>query len=97
MVRRPAVAGSFYPGSKVSLEKELSQYITPAEEKKKVIGLISPHAGYVYSAGCAGKGFGKGVPHTPVIDTHYNDTVGDFNTAEPFPGTAGRVDIPGMG
>lgn len=59
MVRRPAVAGSFYPGSKASLEKELSRYITAAEEKKKVIGLISPHAGYVYSAGCAGKGFGS--------------------------------------
>jgi len=58
MIRRPVVAGSFYPGSKASLEKELSQFITFAKEKKKVIGLISPHAGYVYSGGCAGKGFG---------------------------------------
>jgi AmmeMemoRadiSam system protein B len=32
--------------------------ITFAEDRKKVIGLISPHAGYVYSGGCAGKGFG---------------------------------------
>ena len=58
MIRRPAVAGAFYPGSKASLEKELSQLITLTKEKKEVIGLISPHAGYVYSGGCAGKGFG---------------------------------------
>lgn len=59
MVRRPVVAGSFYPGSKSSLEKELSQSIPLVGQKKKVIGLISPHAGYVYSGGCAGKGFGS--------------------------------------
>jgi hypothetical protein len=58
MIRKPAVAGAFYPGSKGSLKKELSQFITFPKEKKKVIGLISPHAGYVYSGGCAGKGFG---------------------------------------
>ncbi|MCX6580843.1 MAG: AmmeMemoRadiSam system protein B [Candidatus Aminicenantes bacterium] len=59
MVRKPVVAGSFYPGSKSSLEKELSRLIPFVREKKKVIGLISPHAGYVYSGGCAGKGFGS--------------------------------------
>ncbi len=59
MVRRPVVAGSFYPGNKSSLVKELSQFIPLVSEKKKVIGLISPHAGYVYSGGCAGKGFGS--------------------------------------
>ena len=37
MIRRPAVAGAFYPGSKASLEKELSQLITFTKEKKMVI------------------------------------------------------------
>lgn len=58
MIRRPAVAGSFYPGSRATLEKQLSEMVTVALEKKKVIGLISPHAGYVYSGACAGEGFG---------------------------------------
>jgi AmmeMemoRadiSam system protein B len=58
-VRRPSVAGSFYPGSKSALERDLEEYIQFADTKKKVIGLISPHAGYIYSAGCAGKGFGQ--------------------------------------
>lgn len=57
MIRRPAVAGTFYPGSKERLEKEVAGYITPAKQKKRVLGLISPHAGYVYSGACAGKGF----------------------------------------
>lgn len=68
MIRQPAVAGSFYPGSKGALEKELSQMIAFPGQKKKVIGLISPHAGYVYSGACAGKGFGRvEVPGTVII------------------------------
>ncbi len=58
MIRKPAVAGAFYPGSQAALQKELEHYITYSTPKKKVIGLISPHAGYIYSGGCAGKGFG---------------------------------------
>ncbi|MCP4152573.1 MAG: AmmeMemoRadiSam system protein B [bacterium] len=68
MNRRPAVAGSFYPGIENVLRNELEQFITVSEEKKKVKGLISPHAGYIYSAGCAGKGFGLvEVPDTVII------------------------------
>lgn len=68
MVRRSVVAGSFYPGSKSSLEKELTQLIPLVGEKKKVIGLISPHAGYVYSGCCAGKGFASiQVPNKIII------------------------------
>jgi len=68
MIRRPAVAGSFYPGVKASLEKELAQYIEISKNKKKVLGLISPHAGYIYSGSCAGKGFGQvEIPGTVII------------------------------
>ena len=68
MIRKPAVAGSFYPGSKATLEKELARYIEISENKKKVLGLISPHAGYVYSGSCAGKGFGQvEIPETVII------------------------------
>lgn len=68
MIRRPAVAGSFYPGSKTTLEKELAEYIEISENKRKVLGLVSPHAGYVYSGSCAGKGFGMvEIPGTVII------------------------------
>jgi MEMO1 family protein len=68
MVRRPVVAGSFYPGSKTELQLELKEYTRSTDTKKKVIGLISPHAGYVYSGGCAGKGFGcVEIPGTVII------------------------------
>lgn len=59
MVRKPVVAGSFYPDGKSSLERELHRIIPYVSKKKKVMGLISPHAGYVYSGRCAGKGFGS--------------------------------------
>ena len=58
MVRRPAVAGMFYPGEKGALEKELAEMVDTTQSQQ-VLGLISPHAGYVYSGGCAGKGFGR--------------------------------------
>jgi AmmeMemoRadiSam system protein B len=57
MVRNPTVHGNFYPGSKNILTEELGKYIPVVENKKKVIGLVSPHAGYIFSGGCAGKGF----------------------------------------
>lgn len=68
MVRQPAVAGSFYPGSKSALKKEIMRMIPSSGRKEKVTGLISPHAGYVYSGGCAGKGFSRvEVPGTVII------------------------------
>ena len=34
MIRKPAVAGSFYTESKATLEKELAQYIEISDNKK---------------------------------------------------------------
>lgn len=58
MVRKPVASGNFYPGTKSILTEELGKYIKFPEKKKKVIGLVSPHAGYIFSGGCAGKAFG---------------------------------------
>ncbi len=58
MIRYPSVAGTFYPGQKDSLRKEVEGMIKLVKKRLKVIGLISPHAGYIYSGSCAGKGFG---------------------------------------
>lgn len=52
MIRKPAVAGQFYPGTKEELIKMIDEFLTNANPPKlegKLIGLISPHAGYVYS------------------------------------------------
>ena len=54
MIRQPAVAGMFYPSSKNSLESEVKKYLEYKATPKKVIGLMAPHAGYIYSGPVAG-------------------------------------------
>lgn len=51
-VRKAVVAGSWYPGNPETLKKDLSRYFSEArvpELTGKPVGLISPHAGYLYS------------------------------------------------
>jgi AmmeMemoRadiSam system protein B len=54
MKRSPAVAGQFYYGSETRLKAQVEQYINKDSEKEKVIGIISPHAGLMYSGHVAG-------------------------------------------
>ncbi len=55
MSRNPAVAGMFYPGDSDKLNDQLDRLLPEKESRKKAIGIISPHAGYVYSGGVAGE------------------------------------------
>jgi AmmeMemoRadiSam system protein B len=51
-IRKPAVAGTFYPDEPGELKEMVEKFLDEAEEKKipgKLRALISPHAGYVYS------------------------------------------------
>ncbi len=57
-IRTPAVAGMFYPSEKNELKESIHQCflhsfgpgkLPPTEEKKKIYGVICPHAGYMYS------------------------------------------------
>jgi MEMO1 family protein len=57
MIRQPAVANQFYPGDEQGLRRELSARIKEGQKKEKVVALVSPHAGYVYSGGVAGAVF----------------------------------------
>lgn len=60
MIRKPAVAGMFYPAIKTKLEDEIRTLLAiskPEKEYKNVFGLISPHAGYIYSGRTAAYGF----------------------------------------
>lgn len=68
MQRQPAVAGQFYPGSESKLRATLSQLIPEHTSRKRVKGVISPHAGYVYSGAIAGQLFSRiSIPDTVLI------------------------------
>ena len=68
MIRQPAVAGQFYPGTAGKLAADLSNLVHSADSRKKVLGVISPHAGYIYSGAVAGFLFGMvEIPRTVVI------------------------------
>lgn len=68
MIRQPAVAGQFYPGSTVELRRELQQLIPDTAVKRPTIGVISPHAGYLYSGATAGRLLaGIEIPRTVLI------------------------------
>ncbi len=54
MIRKPAVAGQFYPASSSQLKTMIGALADEKAEKQEVIGLISPHAGYIYSGPVAG-------------------------------------------
>lgn len=62
-IRQPAVAGSFYPGNPDILRKNISEYLKSAADLpagidcSRVLGIVSPHAGYVYSGPVAAYGF----------------------------------------
>lgn len=51
-IRKPAVAGYFYPSDPVKLKDELQTLLAiskPQESISNVAGLVAPHAGYMYS------------------------------------------------
>lgn len=58
-LRKPAVAGYFYPGDKEALAREveglLAQARTPPEPRAR--GVLSPHAGYRYAGRVMAEGF----------------------------------------
>jgi AmmeMemoRadiSam system protein B len=59
-VRRPAVAGQFYPGDPDVLRRMIQEYVDEAtlpEELGTVHAVIVPHAGYIYSGPTAGYAF----------------------------------------
>lgn len=58
--RQPATAGAFYPGDPDQLRAMVKRYIESASVPKiqgRVLALIAPHAGYVYSGSVAGHAY----------------------------------------
>jgi AmmeMemoRadiSam system protein B len=54
VTRNPVVAGQFYPASASELKRMLKGMVAEKAKRQEVIGLISPHAGYIYSGAVAG-------------------------------------------
>ncbi|OGP90072.1 MAG: AmmeMemoRadiSam system protein B [Deltaproteobacteria bacterium RBG_19FT_COMBO_43_11] len=51
-VRKSAIAGSWYPGNPSVLRKDIEKYfqaVTDMELEGDIVGIVAPHAGYVYS------------------------------------------------
>lgn len=55
MSRQPAVAGQFYSGTMLGLKKQVLQYLQPGSAAERAIGVVSPHAGLLYSGSVAGE------------------------------------------
>jgi len=66
MIRKPIVAGQFYEANKDALLKQIKDAFLdirgprelPSGQRKGIVrGIISPHAGYMFSGPCAAHGF----------------------------------------
>lgn len=94
--RQPEVAGSFYPADSMELKSALEEAFSravPRKTKGNVVAIISPHAGYVYSAKIAASAFNqiddsKSYEHIFVVGSSHHDlfegasiyTSGDYIT-----------------
>ena len=69
MTRQPAAANRFYPGDPQELDCMVQSFLPAASAPKtKALGVVSPHAGYVYSGAMAGRTIGSvDVPPTVII------------------------------
>ena len=94
-IREPAVSGQFYPSNAEKLESGILQYLSQVnktEKPGKIRALISPHAGYIYSAPVAAYGYGMledetfstviilGTSHHVYLEGAALDNVSDFKT-----------------
>jgi len=68
MVRYPAVAGQFYPGSSKELKLYLESFCRKNIPKINAKAVIVPHAGYIYSGKVAGETYSRvAIPATNVV------------------------------
>jgi len=59
-IREAAVSGTFYPGNPDALKADIEGYLSKVPPDKiagEIVGLVSPHAGYMYSGQTAAYGY----------------------------------------
>ncbi len=68
MTRQPAVAGQFYSATPEGLEAEVAGYTQSEAVPHAAIGVVSPHAGLMYSGHVAGAVYGRVLlPETVIL------------------------------
>ena len=71
-IREPSVSGTFYPDNPKTLKKNIEDYLDNASIDsldKEIVGLISPHAGYMYSGQVAAYGY------KAIMGLHYETVI----------------------
>lgn len=69
-IRKPSVADAFYAGTKAELNKQITECFTHRfgpgsvpqpnpHGPRKIVGIVCPHAGYMYSGPVAANGYSK--------------------------------------
>jgi hypothetical protein len=83
-IRHSAIAGSWYPGTKSRLAQAVDGYLDRVDEPPiagRLVGLISPHAGYAYSGQTAAYAYrqleGRVVDTVVLIGPSHRAWVGD--------------------
>jgi AmmeMemoRadiSam system protein B len=57
MIRQPAVAGQFYPGTAAQVNADLDRMLKPVERQHDALVVVVPHAGWMYSGATAGAAY----------------------------------------
>ncbi|HOM99897.1 MAG TPA: AmmeMemoRadiSam system protein B, partial [Acidobacteriota bacterium] len=96
-IREPAVAGYFYPGDARELRAEIDDFLRAVPRRElpgRILGLISPHAGYPYSGPVAAHGYaqlvGRKIRRCVVVAPSHVEA---FPGASIFPGRAYRTPL----
>ena len=59
MTRKPAVAGRFYPNDPKALLEDVRGHLEEHENKVSALGVVAPHAGFMYSGDVAGSVYSR--------------------------------------
>jgi AmmeMemoRadiSam system protein B len=88
-VRRSVIAGSWYPGDPKQLRAMLDGFLNqvpPQPLEGRLVGLISPHAGYIYSGQVAAYAYrqlrGKSFPKVVIVSPVHRIYTGEFATTD---------------
>jgi MEMO1 family protein len=66
--RQPAFAGRFYPAQREALVREVEKHIDRNAKKSRVLGIVAPHAGFIYSGNVAGAVYSRiEIPDTIIL------------------------------
>lgn len=66
--RQPAVAGRFYPAQREALVRDVEANVDRNAKKSKALGIVVPHAGFMYSGSVAGAVYSRiEIPDTVIL------------------------------